>query len=64
MKDRIKSSGRPSRGTLGTVYARLAASKYDILQRIREEKGWSLVTAIERAVDALAKQEGYTEQKD
>jgi hypothetical protein len=64
MKDRIKSSGRPSRGTLGTVYARLAASKYEILQRIREEKGWSLVTAIERAVDALAKQEGYTEQKD
>jgi len=64
MDDRVKSSGRPSRGTLGTVYARIAAGRYQTLQHIREDKGWSLVTAIERAVDALAKQEGYYKHKD
>jgi len=64
MDNQVKSNGRPSRGTLGTVYARLVANKYELLQRIRQDKGWSLVTAIERAVDALARQEGYTKHKD
>lgn len=64
MDDQVKQRGRPSRGAMGSVYARLAADKHELLHRIREEKGWSLVTAIERAVDALAKQEGYTEHKD
>lgn len=64
MDDQAKPRGRPSRGSVASVYARLAADKHELLQRIREEKGWSLVTAIERAVDALAKQEGYTEHND
>ncbi len=64
MDDQVKPRLRHSRGTLGTVYARLAENKYELLQRIRQEKGWSLVTAIERAVDALAKQEGYTKRND
>lgn len=50
--------GRPSRGSKSTVYARVPDDFYDRLQRIRDEKGWSLVTALERAIDALGRQEG------
>ena len=50
--------GRPSRGQKGTVYARLPEERHQLLQRIRDEKGWSLVTALERAIDALASKEG------
>lgn len=50
--------GRPSRGSKSTVYARVPDEHYARLQRIREDKGWSLVTALERAIDALGRQEG------
>jgi hypothetical protein len=59
MDEQAKGRGRPPRGETAPVFARLAGDKHELLNRIREEKGWSLVTALERAVDALAKQEGY-----
>lgn len=50
--------GRPTTGPKTIVYARLPAAHYSRLQRLRDEKGWSLVTALERAVDALGEREG------
>jgi len=50
--------GRPSRGPTEIVYARVSAESHARLQRILEEKGWTLVTAVERAITALSRQEG------
>jgi hypothetical protein len=50
--------GRPSRGKTEVVYARVSADSHARLQRIMEEKGWTLVTAVERAIVALSRQEG------
>lgn len=60
MDDQTKQRGRASRGAMTPVYARVPNEKHDLLQRIKEEKGWSLVTALERAIEALAKQEGIS----
>lgn len=57
-EDASPKRGRPSRGDTGTIYARVSAEHHGRLQRIRDEKGWSLVTAIERAIDALGQKEG------
>lgn len=51
--------GRPAKGETASVYGRIGVERYDLLQRIREERGWSLVTAIERAIGALAAKEGF-----
>lgn len=50
--------GRPSRGKTEVVYARVSAESHARLQRIMEEKGWTLVMAVERAIAALSRQEG------
>jgi hypothetical protein len=61
MDDQAKGRGRPSDGPKQPVYARISSDKHELLHRLKDEKGWSLVTAMERAVDALAKQEGFSE---
>lgn len=50
--------GRRSRGKKGAIYANVLEEHYERLQRICEDKGWSTVTAVERAIDALGRQEG------
>ncbi len=50
--------GRPPKAETASVYGKLPIAKYELLQSIREEKGWSLVTALVRAINALAEKEG------
>lgn len=50
--------GRPSRGALSTVSARLPVERVDRLDRLRQAKGWTLVVTLERAIDLLASTEG------
>ena len=50
--------GRAQRGPTSGIFARIPDEHYDRLHRIRSEKGWSLVTALERAIIALAEREG------
>ena len=50
--------GKPAKGETATVHAKVLIEKYELLQSIRADKGWSLVTTIERAITALAEKEG------
>ncbi len=50
--------GKPPKGETATIHGKVLVAKYELLQSIREEKGWSLVTALERAITALAEKEG------